>query len=60
VDAAERFADATYGRARALPQRPAVPDHRGQLPGFRRRTRITQCGRQVVLVLRRVTKRACV
>ena len=44
---------APYGRARALPQRPAVPDHSGQLPGFRRRTRIAQCGGQVVLVLSR-------
>ncbi len=36
-----------------LPQRPVVPEHSGQLPGFRQRTRIAQCGGQVVLVLRR-------
>jgi phosphoglycerate dehydrogenase-like enzyme len=41
------------GRARTVPQRPAVPDHRRQLPGIRRRTHIAQCGKQVVLVLSR-------
>ena len=51
LDDAQRAAHASHGRARAIPERASVRDHRGQLPRLRRRARAAQRGRQGVVVL---------